>query len=46
MDEQTAKRDKATFESLDILISRWRDGTFQEIVDDWRWIFSYSARYK
>ena len=34
------------FESLDILISRWKDGTFGEIIDDWKWIFTYSARYK
>ena len=30
------------FESLDILIGRWKDGTFSEIIDDWKWIFSYS----
>lgn len=35
-----------SFESLDILISRWKDGTFSEIIDDWKWIFTYSARYK
>ncbi len=35
-----------SFESLDILIRRWKDGTFGEILDDWRWIFSYSRRYK
>lgn len=23
-----------------------RQGTFTEIIDDWRWIFSYSSRYK
>ncbi len=33
-------------ESLRILISRWKDGTFGEIIDDWKWIFSYSKRYK
>lgn len=37
---------KVMFESLNILISRWADGTFSEIIDDWKWIFSYSARYK
>lgn len=37
---------KMSFESLDILISRWKDGTFSEIIDDWKWIFSYSAKYK
>ncbi len=35
-----------SFESLDILIKRWKEGTFSEIIDDWKWIFSYSKRYK
>ncbi len=34
------------FESLNVLVQRWKNGTFKEIIDDWRWIFSYSARYK
>lgn len=34
------------FQSLDVLIQRWKDGTFGEIIDDWKWIFTYSARYK
>ncbi|WP_426350907.1 ABC transporter ATP-binding protein [Alloiococcus sp. CFN-8] len=33
-------------QSLNTLISRWKDGTFFEIIDDWKWILSYSARYK
>ena len=33
-------------ESLRELRKRWKDGTFQEIVDDWKWIFTYSRRYK
>lgn len=37
---------EAVFQSLDILIRRWKDGTFSEIIDDWKWIFSYSAKYK
>ena len=28
------------------LIDKTRDGTISEILDDWRWIFSYSSRYK
>ncbi len=45
------KDDKKTknytpWESVNILISRWLDGSFTEIIDDWKWIFSYSARYK
>ena len=45
MDENNNSK-KISFESLDILISRWKDGTFSEIIDDWKWIFSYSTRYK
>ena len=33
-------------ESLRILIGKWKDGTFGEILDDWKWIFSYSVRFK
>lgn len=32
--------------SLLRLIDKTRDGTINEILDDWRWIFSYSRRYK
>lgn len=47
MNEENQNENKnPAFESLDILISRWKDGTFGEIIDDWKWIFSYSARYK
>lgn len=34
------------FYSVHTLLGRIKDGTFGEIIDDWRWIFSYSARYK
>ncbi len=37
---------KSSADSLQILIGRWKDGTFGEILDDWKWIFSYSIRYK
>ena len=47
MDEENRnERRNPSFESLDILISRWKDGSFSEIIDDWKWIFGYSARYK
>ena len=47
MDEENKNENKnPAFESLDVLISRWKDGTFSEIIDDWKWIFGYSARYK
>ena len=38
--------DKIKSESLGILISKWKDGTFGEIIDDWKWIFTYSVRFK
>ena len=34
------------FEFLNIMAGRLNDGTFTEILDDWKWIFGYSARYK
>lgn len=45
---QTEREEKqsSAFQSLDTLIQRWRDGTFGEIIEDWRWIFSYSRKYK
>ncbi len=44
--EQENKENKALFQSLHILRSRWKDGSFGEIIEDWRWIFGYSKRYK
>lgn len=48
--EDKTKEEKAKtslgFESLNTLIKRWKDGTFYEIIDDWKWIFSYSKKYK
>lgn len=40
------KTNNLSFESLEILFAKWREGTFGEILDDWRWIFSYSKKYK
>lgn len=34
------------FQSLDMLIRKWKEGTFHEIIEDWKWILSYSAKYK
>lgn len=45
MSEKDTER-TLTFESLSTLHRRIQDGSFQEILDDWKWIFSYSARYK
>ena len=47
MQEESKEKSKdAPFESLRILSERWKNGTFSEIIDDWKWIFGYSARYK
>jgi len=35
-----------TVMALSQLYSRWKDGTFSVIIDDWKWIFSYSRKYK
>ena len=40
------KKQNSAFQSLETLIQRWKEGTFGEILDDWRWIFSYSKKYK
>ena len=34
------------FNSLHKLRASMKDGTFSEIIDDWRWILTYSKRYK
>ena len=31
---------------LNTMVGRLNDGTFTEILDYWKWIFGYSARYK
>lgn len=45
-EETPNNHSSAAFESLDILIHKFRDGTFREIIDDWKWIFTYTVRYK
>ena len=30
---------------IQTLWDKWSDGTLEEFVDDWKWIFSYSRRY-
>ncbi len=46
MEENKNNQKSVGFESIDVLIRRWKDGTFYEIIDDWKWIFSYSKKYK
>ncbi|MBR7070867.1 MAG: ABC transporter ATP-binding protein [Clostridia bacterium] len=33
-------------EALQILINKIYDGTFSEFIDDWKWIFSFSKKYR
>ena len=33
-------------DSLQTLINRIYDGTFTEFIDDWKWIFSFSKKYR
>lgn len=40
------QRKKENSDSVRILLSRMKDGTFSEIIDDWKWILGYSVRYK
>lgn len=37
---------ESAFKSLSVLTQRWKEGTFEEILDDWNWILSYSKKYK
>ena len=45
MQEESKEKSKdASFESLRILSERWKNGTFSEIIDDWKWIFLRALR--
>lgn len=44
--EDQKRTSKIAFESLEILVQKWIDGSLKEILDDWKWIFSYSKKYK
>ena len=37
------EKNKNSFQKL---ISKLKDGTFKEVLEDWKWIMKYSARYK
>ena len=39
-------REAGFWGSLGVLLGRWREGTFGEILEDWRWILTYTKRYK
>lgn len=33
-------------DALQVLINKIYDGTFSEFIDDWKWIFSFSKKYR
>ena len=33
-------------DNLQVIINKIYDGTFKEFVDDWKWIFSFSKKYR
>ena len=43
---EAIRKRRMEFESIDKLKNSVKDGSIQEIVDDWKWIFTYSKRYK
>lgn len=43
---KTTENNRPFFESLHTLRTKLHDGSFGEIIDDWRWIFTYSKRHK
>ena len=46
MEPKNQDQEGKLFFSLSVLFSRMKDGTYKEIIDDWKWILSYTARYK
>ena len=52
MDKQTQKGQYSGINkflkssALQTFIQKMNDGTFEEFIEDWKWIFSYSRRYK
>lgn len=40
------KKNESAFQTIETLMKRWKDGTLGEILDDWKWIFSFSKKYK
>lgn len=46
--ENKNKTEQTLFGSaaLGTLFHKWRDGTFRELLDDWRWILGFTRQYK
>lgn len=46
MEETKQQKKVLGSEALGILLGRWRDGTFADILTDWKWILTYTRRYR
>ncbi|WP_455582721.1 ABC transporter ATP-binding protein [Dysosmobacter sp.] len=46
MAQPDKKRTALGSETLGALLRRWQEGTFGELLEDWRWIFSYTKHYR
>ena len=46
MEETTQPKKVLGSEALGTLLGRWRDGTFADILTDWKWILTYTRRYR
>ena len=45
MSEESNEK-KIAFDSISSLYSKVKDGSISEVFDDWKWIFSYTKKYK
>ncbi len=45
-DKDTRPKRLLGSEALGVLAGRLRDGTFSELLSDWRWILTYTGRYR
>ena len=46
MSEEKENNKFFKFKSLEFLLNKMKEDELSEIVKDWRWIFTYSKRYK
>ena len=46
MNKEEEKNKLFKFKSLEFLLNKLKDDELSEIINDWKWIFSYSKRYR
>ncbi len=44
--EDVKGENRAFFSSIQTIREKRKDGSFREVIDDWRWIFKYTKRHK